>query len=55
MFLLFAWHLIFLFLFSLAEAERRSAEMDADPSLELSYEEFMAGLHFHAPSRMRLS
>ncbi|MEN3941603.1 addiction module protein [Prosthecobacter sp. SYSU 5D2] len=28
----------------LAEAERRSAEMEADPSLELSYEEFMAGI-----------
>jgi putative addiction module component (TIGR02574 family) len=28
----------------LEEAERRSAEMDADPSAELSLEEFMTGL-----------
>jgi len=28
----------------LAEATRRSEEMDADPSLELSQEEFLAGL-----------
>ena len=28
----------------LEEAERRSAEMDADPTKELSFEEFTAGL-----------
>jgi putative addiction module component (TIGR02574 family) len=31
----------------LKEAERRCAEMDADPSMCLSYEEFMAGLEIH--------
>lgn len=31
----------------LKEAERRSAEMDADPSIALSYEEFMAGLEIN--------
>lgn len=33
----------------LAEATRRSAEMDEDPSTELSHEEFLKGLQF-APS-----
>ena len=28
----------------LDEATRRSAQMDADPSLELSHEEFLAGI-----------
>lgn len=31
----------------LKEAERRSAEMDADPSIALTYEEFMAGLEIN--------
>jgi len=31
----------------LKEAERRSAEMDADPSIALSHEEFMAGLEIN--------
>lgn len=31
----------------LEEAERRSAEMDADPSMALSYDEFMAGLEIN--------
>ncbi|MBL9178187.1 MAG: addiction module protein [Verrucomicrobiaceae bacterium] len=31
----------------LKEAERRSAEMDADPAIALSYEEFMAGLEIN--------
>lgn len=29
------------------EAERRSSEMDADPSVALSHEEFMAGLEIN--------
>jgi putative addiction module component (TIGR02574 family) len=28
----------------LAEAEKRSAEMDADPALEISHEAFLAGI-----------
>lgn len=35
----------------LQEAERRSAEMDADPSLELSHEDFMAGLKINRDRR----
>ena len=31
----------------LKEAERRSAEMDADPSMVLTYEQFMAGLEIN--------
>lgn len=31
----------------LEEAERRSAEMDADPNMALSYDEFMAGLEIN--------
>ncbi|WP_395738457.1 addiction module protein [Prosthecobacter sp.] len=35
----------------LEEATRRSEEMDADPSLELSHDEFMAGLKINRVSR----
>jgi putative addiction module component (TIGR02574 family) len=35
----------------LEEATRRSAEMDADPSLELSHEEFLAGIVANKPQR----
>ncbi len=35
----------------LDEASRRSAEMDADPSQELSHEAFMAGLKIHGGHR----
>lgn len=30
----------------LDEAHRRSAEMDSDPSAEMSHEEFMAGIEY---------
>lgn len=33
----------------LEEAERRSAEMDANPDMVLSHEEFMAGLKIRQP------
>lgn len=32
----------------LAEASRRSSEMDADPSTEMSHEDFVAGISFKA-------
>lgn len=35
----------------LEEATRRSEEMDADPSVELSHEAFMAGLKIHRDRR----
>jgi putative addiction module component (TIGR02574 family) len=35
----------------LEEATRRSEEMDADPSLELSHEDFMAGLKINRDRR----
>jgi putative addiction module component (TIGR02574 family) len=32
----------------LEEAERRSAEMDAEPSMVLTHEEFLAGIQFQS-------